>query len=169
MPIAPGDAIAWPALDWRSQPFEALTVVELQHIYMARQKVFSLEQQCIYLDADGLDERAWHVAAWSSSQREPMAYARLLEPGAKYAEASLGRVITTAAGRGIGLGRELVRRSLAHAAIVWPASGIRISAQSRLEGFYEAFGFVAIGARYLEDGIDHTEMLRAALGTTSDA
>jgi hypothetical protein len=28
--------------------------------------------------------------------------------------------------------------------------------------FYAALGFVAIGPPYLEDGIDHTEMLRPA-------
>ena len=37
---------------------------------------------------------------------------------------------------------------------------IRISAQTRLERFYADFGFVAVGAPYLEDGIEHTEMLR---------
>jgi len=39
---------------------------------------------------------------------------------------------------------------------------VRISAQTHLETFYASFGFVAVGPPYLEDGIDHTEMLRAA-------
>ena len=84
----------------------------------------------------------------------------MLDPGVKYPEASIGRVITLGAGRGIGLGRELVARAIARAAEVWPGRAIRISAQTRLERFYEEFGFVAVGAPYLEDGIDHTEMLR---------
>ena len=71
---------------------------ELQHIYTARQQVFAVEQQCIYLDVDGCDESAWHLAAWSPVQREPLAYARVLDPGVKYAEASIGRVITIGAG-----------------------------------------------------------------------
>ncbi len=147
---------------WRFMPFESLTVRELQYIYMARQEVFSVEQQCAFLDADGLDERAYHLAAWSPLQREPLAYARLLEPGAKYVEASIGRVITTAAARGRGFGRETMVRALAHAAHTWPGSAVRISAQSRLEAFYESFGFVVASPRYLEDGIDHTEMVHAA-------
>ncbi len=147
---------------WRFVPFDSLTVRELQYIYMARQAVFSVEQACAFMDADGLDERAFHLAAWSSLQREPLAYARLLEPGAKYAEASIGRVVTTAAARGRGLGRETMVRALAHAAETWPGVDVRISAQSRLEDFYASLGFVVASARFVEDGIDHTEMIRAA-------
>jgi ElaA protein len=148
-------------LVWRFCRFDALRVTELQYIYMARQQVFAIEQQCVYLDADGLDEQAFHLAAWSRQHREPLAYARLLDPGVKYAEASMGRVITVGPGRGRGLGRELVARALEQAAGVWPGGAIRISAQTRLARFYEDFGFVAVGPPYLEDGIDHTEMLRA--------
>ena len=147
-------------LDWRWRRFDDLTVRELQHIFAARQKVFAIEQQCIYLDVDGCDESAWHLAAWSPAQREPLAYARVLDPGVKYEEASIGRVITVGLGRGTGLGRELVARAIAHAGEVWPGGAIRISAQTRLERFYEEFGFVAVGPPYDEDGIDHTEMLR---------
>jgi ElaA protein len=148
-------------LSWRFCRFDALTLTELQYIYMARQNVFSVEQRCAYLDADGLDEQAFHLAAWSTEQRQPLAYARLLDPGVKYAEASMGRVITTAVARGRGLGRELVARAIGHAQQVWPGGALRISAQSYLVSFYAGFGFVAVGPSYLEDGIDHTEMVRA--------
>lgn len=148
-------------LAWRFCRFDELTVTELQYIYMARQKVFAIEQQCAYLDADGFDEHAFHLAAWSTLHREPLAYARLLDPGVKYAEASIGRVITATPARGRGLGRELVARVLGHAQSVWPGGALRISAQTRLAAFYEGFGFAAVGPPYLEDGIDHTEMLRA--------
>jgi ElaA protein len=154
-------------LVWRFVPFDALLVRELQYIYMARQAVFSVEQHCAFMDADGLDERAHHLAAWSPLQRQPLAYARLLEPGAKYAEASIGRVVTTSAGRGRGLGRETMVRALGHAAEVWPGGAVRISAQSRLEAFYESLGFAIVGARYVEDGIDHTEMLHPGLSSAA--
>lgn len=163
MNTATGIAAALPPtdLDWRWRRFDDLGVHELQYIYAARQRVFALEQQCAYLDADGCDEHAFHLAAWSPVQREPLAYARVIDPGVKYAEASIGRVITWGAGRGRGLGREVVVRSIAHAAHVWPGVAIRISAQTRLERFYAELGFVAVGSTYLEDGIDHTEMLLA--------
>lgn len=147
------------ALEWRWKRFDELDVRELQNIYRARQIVFAVEQQCAFLDADGCDEHAFHLAAWSTVSREPLAYARVLDPGVKYAEVSIGRVVTTGAGRGIGLGRELMRRALASTADRWPRAGVRISAQSRLEAFYAGFGFVVVGERYMEDGIPHTEML----------
>ncbi len=156
MPRPPPDAAE---LRWRCAAFDALSVHELQAINSARQQVFSIEQQCIYLDADGCDEASHHVAAWAPGERLPRAYARIVPPGIKYAEPSIGRVITTERGRGTGLGRELVGRVIAHAQALHPGQAIRISAQSRLEGFYAGFGFAVVGERYMEDGIPHTEML----------
>jgi ElaA protein len=146
-------------LRWRWCRFDELSVFELQAIYRARQIVFSVEQQCAYLDADGFDEASYHLAAWSSDPALPLAYARVVHPGQKYVEPSIGRVITTGTARGTGLGRELVRRSIVHCNEVFPGQGIRISAQTRLEAFYAGFGFEAVGAPYVEDGIPHTEML----------
>jgi ElaA protein len=147
------------ALTWRCVPFASLSARELQGIYMARQRVFAIEQACAFLDADGCDELAHHLSAWVPSEREPFAYARLLQPGAKYAEASIGRVLTARRVRGRGLGRELMIRALALAGSIWPGAGVRISAQTRLEPFYASLGFVTTGPPYFEDGIDHTEML----------
>ncbi len=137
-----------------------LGALELARIYRARQEVFSIEQNCVYLDADEADEQSYHVAAWSPAHALPLAYARLVDPGIKYAEPSMGRVITTAAARGTGLGRELVRRVLAASGELHPGQGVRISAQSRLLRFYSEFGFAAVGEDYMEDGIPHIEMLR---------
>lgn len=147
-------------IDWRASRFSELSPVELARIYRARQQVFTIEQQCIYLDADEFDETAWHIAAWSPKSPVPLAYARLINPGRKYAEPSMGRVITTGAARGTGLGRELVRRVLAHSAQVFPGLAVRISAQERLSRFYADFAFTVVGEPYMEDGIPHIEMLR---------
>jgi ElaA protein len=147
-------------LAWRWCRFDDLGVRELQNIFAARQRVFAIEQQCIYLDVDGCDESAWHLAAWSPVQREPLAYARVLDPGVKYPEASIGRVITVGAGRGIGLGRELVARAIAGA----PRSGRAARSASRRRRGSSASTKSSASSRsarpYLEDGIDHTEMLR---------
>ena len=161
----PGPGLAqWPDLQWRWRRFARLGVHDLQYILAARQRVFGIEQACIYLDVDGCDEHAFHIAAWSAAQREPLAYARVLDPGVKYAEPSIGRVVTMPAARGVGLGRDVVRRAIRGARRAWPDRAVRISAQSRLEAFYAGFGFATVGAPYLEDGIPHTEMLLPARG-----
>lgn len=148
-----------PTPRWRWCRFDELNVFELDTIYRARQTVFAIEQQCAYLDADGFDTSSFHLAAWPGQAGLPLAYARVVHPGQKYAEPSIGRVITTSAARGTGLGRELVRRSILHCREAFPSLGIRISAQTRLEAFYAGFGFLPIGDAYMEDGIPHTEML----------
>ncbi len=164
-----------PNVVWRGCEFIDLTLLELQFIFMARQQVFGVEQQCAYLDVDGLDAQAFHLAAWplgdavahsagqafaATAQRMPCAYARVLSPGVKYAEPAIGRVLTTQAGRGVGLGRELMQRAVAHAVTAFPGQGIRISAQRYLTAFYQSLGFVLTGHDYLEDGIPHREMWR---------
>ena len=154
--------MAPPDTTWRWCRFEELDVHALDAIYRARQQVFTIEQACIYLDADGFDAHSFHLAAWSGDRTVPLAYARVVQPGMKYAEPSIGRVITTQAARGTGLGRELVRRAVAHCGEAFPGQAIRISAQARLGRFYAGFGFTAVGAPYIEDGIAHMEMLRPA-------
>ena len=150
------------AITWRWCRFDELDVHALDAIYRARQQVFSIEQACVYLDADGFDAHSFHLAAWSGDRTVPLAYARVVQPGLKYAEPSIGRVITTKAARGTGLGRELVRRAVTHCSEAFPGQAIRISAQVRLKPFYAEFGFAAVGLPYIEDGIAHTAMLRPA-------
>ena len=93
------------SLDWQCQPFAQLKPAQLYSILRLRAEVFVIEQQCIYLDPDGLDAQALHLGAWSDGQL--MAYARLLPPGARAPEPVIGRVITAPAARGTGLGHQL--------------------------------------------------------------
>jgi ElaA protein len=146
-------------LDWQCLRLADFDPLALHRVLRARQEVFVVEQACAYLDADAADECSWHLAAWAPG-RQLMAYARLVDPGVKYPEASIGRVITTASARGTGLGRTLLRRALAECERAWPGQALRISAQSHLVGYYAEVGFVPVGEPYLEDAIPHTEMLR---------
>ncbi len=147
------------ALDWQLKPFAALTPAELQAIHMARQAVFVVEQKCPYQDADDYDAPSHHLCGWHATHPELLAYLRILAPGAKYAEASLGRVITTQAGRGQGLGKALLRQGLKACRQLYPGHAIRISAQHYLERFYQTAGFHTVSALYLEDSIPHIAML----------
>lgn len=153
---APPSELTWA---WRWRAFDALTVHELHHLYQARQQVFVVDQGSIYVDADAYDPQAHHLAAWSPQQLLPLACARVLPPGLKYAEPAIGRVLTLPAVRGQGLGRALMHQALWHAAQLYAGQRVRLSAQSHLQGFYESLGFDAVGAPYLEDTIPHIEML----------
>ena len=116
--------------------------------------------------SDGADRRSWHLLGRDEAG-SLQAYLRVVDPGVKYAEPSIGRVITSPEARGSGLGRRLMAEGLARCGAAWPAHGIRINAQSHLERFYGSFGFVRHGAEYMEDGIPHLEMARPAQQETS--
>ena len=139
---------------WHDRAFTELTVAELYAILQLREEVFVVEQNCVYRDADGLDAASRHLFATVGDALH--AYLRIVPPGAKYTEISLGRIVTAPAARGSGLGRELVRRGLAAVGAV----PVRIGAQLYLEKFYGDFGFRRAGEVYDEDGIPHIEMLR---------
>jgi ElaA protein len=148
---------------WQWARLPALSAPALYAALAARQQVFAVEQQCAYLDADGLDHRAWHLLAWDrTAPATLLAYLRVVDPGAKFAEPSIGRVLTVAARRRSGLGRTLMRSGIAGCATLHPGLPIRISAQRQLQGFYASLGFAVVSEPYDEDGIPHVEMLLAA-------
>ncbi|WP_428421057.1 GNAT family N-acetyltransferase [Methylibium sp.] len=148
-----------PSIIWRCARLNELSPLELQRIHIARQQVFAVEQNCVFQDADEVDERSAHLAAWREGG-VLLGYARIVDPGVKYGEPSIGRVLTTAGARGTGVGRALVQRAVAYAALSFPGQGLRISAQLRLEPFYAEVGFGRVGEPYLEDDMPHIEMLR---------
>lgn len=148
---------------WTCEPFADLSPARLYAILQARQAVFVLEQRCLYQDLDEADPDCSHLCAWSSSEDGSLlAYSRIVPPGVKYDDPSIGRVLTTASARGTGLGRALVARAVATCETQFPGQDIRIGAQDYLRAFYAAFGFEPVGEIYDEDGIPHIEMVRAA-------
>jgi ElaA protein len=148
--------------EWQWSAFADLSVQDLYQVLQKRQEVFILEQTCLYPDLDGLDAGAHHLLGWRNidGKRELAAYMRVLAPGAKYTEMSLGRVLTAPLARGTGIGRELLAEGIAHAERQHPGHRIRIGAQQYLEQFYAGFGFVTFSEPYDEDGIMHIDMLR---------
>jgi ElaA protein len=149
---------------WQWSSFADLTAAQLYAMLALRQEVFVLEQACLYPDIDGLDPGAHHLLGWRSrdGKQQLAAHLRCLAPGAKYEEMSIGRVVTSPAARGTGLGRELVAQGIALARRQHPGHAIRIGAQAHLERFYAGFGFVTVSEPYDEDGILHIDMVLAA-------
>jgi ElaA protein len=143
---------------WRFAPFGELGAREVHDILQARSAVFVVEQNCVFQDMDGADAASWHLFA--RRQGAIAAYCRIVPAGVKFAEPSIGRVLTAQAARSTGLGRSLMREAIGRCAALWPGAAIRIGAQLHLERFYGEFGFARASAPYEEDGIPHIEMLR---------
>ena len=155
---------------WQWSRMTQLTVAELYAVLAARQQVFAVEQHCAFLDADGHDAHAWHLLGWVGDRNAESlaAYLRVLDPGRKFAEPSIGRVLTLHPRRGIGWGSVLMAEGITGGAQAGPRRAIRIAAQQQLEAFYASLGFVTASLPYDEDGIAHIDMLLepdARLGT----
>jgi|TARA_B110000014_G_scaffold264264_1_gene264480 ElaA protein len=147
-------------INWVWKEFKALTADELYSILKLRIEVFSVEQECIYQDLDGIDNLSFHLMGLDNSD-ELVAYLRLISPDVKFKEPSIARVVTSlkANFRGMGLGKLLVEKGIKKSMELYPNQGNRIGAQKRLVGFYEYFGFKISGSAYLEDGIPHINMV----------
>ena len=142
------------ALIWHERAFGELSIGELYSIIALREAVFVVEQNCPYLDADGLDPACRHL--WAIDGHTIHAYCRIVPAGAKYTETAIGRVIVAAVARGTGLGKELMQRAITACG----TGPIRIGAQAHLTKFYGDLGFGVSGEPYDEDGILHVEMIR---------
>ncbi|MBW7834945.1 MAG: GNAT family N-acetyltransferase [Simplicispira suum] len=147
-------------LSWTCKRFDDLGVHALHDALALRCRVFILEQGP-YQDPDEADKMSWHVLGHNEKE-QLVACLRIVDPGARFAEPSIGRVVTAPEMRGQGLGRALMVEGLARCAKAWPGRAVRVSAQAHLQDFYGGLGFVPVGAPYLEDAIAHIEMLRPA-------
>ena len=146
---------------WKVSDFDALDLQVFYQLLRERVAVFVVEQNCPYQDLDELDLESRHL--WAESvDGVILSYARIVPPGKNYREPSIGRVLTSKAGRSRGLGRELMRRALEECLHQYPDAAVRISAQHYLLDFYSGLGFETVRGPYLEDGIPHIEMLRSA-------
>ncbi|HYQ58072.1 MAG TPA: GNAT family N-acetyltransferase [Draconibacterium sp.] len=137
--------------------FKELTTSELYNILQLRAEIFVVEQNCVYNDLDGLDKNAIHQFLEKDGQI--VAYSRLLKPGTRFNDYSIGRVVVKESERGAGLGFQMMEEAKAYIKRNWNAGKIKISAQKYLRKFYEDLGFKIITDEYLEDGIPHYGML----------
>lgn len=151
-------------LRWQFARFDDLPIRDWYTASAARVDVFVMEQNCPFQDNDGADFMSWHLLGWNEENggRELAAYCRLVEPGIKFEEPSIGRVVTPRGFRSKGYGKVLVAEAVRRHESLFPGQPNRIGAQQRLEKFYEEFGYRTASDMYIEDGIPHVEMLRPA-------
>ena len=147
---------------WTLKKFDQLTPAELYAILRLRSEVFVVEQNCVFLDMDDKDQYCHHLMGWRDGAALLVGYSRIVPAGISYAESSIGRIVTSPAVRRQGVGHELLIESIKTLYALYGMRDIRIGAQYYLLRFYEEFGFVQKGEIYLEDGIEHIEMLLTA-------
>ncbi|RRJ88912.1 GNAT family N-acetyltransferase [Paenimyroides tangerinum] len=136
--------------------FKELSLLDLYKSLSLRNQVFIFEQNCVYQDIDGYDEKAMHVMLYEND--DLVAYARIFDKGIKYETASIGRVVVSPEKRNLNLGHVLVNASIQAIHENFETEEITISAQEHLQKFYAAHGFVTTSDMYLEDDIPHVQM-----------
>ncbi|WP_250454743.1 GNAT family N-acetyltransferase [Clostridium tertium] len=145
-------------MEWKIRKFEDLSTKELYNILALRNKVFVIEQECIYQDCDNKDLAAYHL--FCTDDNSIVAYLRILEKDVSYDEISIGRVVVDEKYRGRDLGRKAMKKAIEFINNTYGESPIRISAQGYIKDFYRSLGFIEVSNAYLEDDIPHIEMLR---------
>lgn len=145
-------------LSWTWHAWKSLSPDLLYALLKLRSDIFVVEQNCVFSDMDGIDPQCEHLCG-VDRQGSLQVYLRLLPPGLKFAECSLGRLVTAASARRGGLARAAIEQGLVRLRQRYPGQTVRIGGQRYMEAFYASMGFVPTGEPYLEDGIPHVDML----------
>jgi ElaA protein len=135
--------------------FDELDLRTAYAVWQLRADVFVVEQDCTYRDLDGRDVEPGTRHVVLRDGEEVIGYLRILDEGD---HARIGRVVLARGARGRGLADPLMRAALG-------AIGdgeVELDAQSPLAGWYATFGFEVTGPEFLDDGIPHLPMRRAA-------
>jgi ElaA protein len=146
-------------VNWVLKKFDELAPQELYSILQLRNEVFVVEQNCVFQDADNRDQFSFHLMGWEGEKL--IAYSRIIPPGMVYEFPSIGRVVTSPLARRNGVGKILMKESIKAIEKLFGDAAIKLGAQLYMKKFYESFGFMQSGEIYLEDGIQHIEMMRS--------
>ncbi len=146
-------------LDITTKTFNELTTEELYDLLQLRSEVFVVEQDCVYQDVDGKDQKALHILGYNAQKL--VAYTRIFKPGYYFKEASIGRVVVRAHERKFKYGYTIMNASIEAIKNQYNETTIRISAQTYLKQFYNNLDFYEVGEEYLEDGIPHINMIKS--------
>lgn len=137
--------------------FQQLTLHKLYDILQLRSEIFVVEQNCVYNDLDGYDQKAYHLIM--ELDKRTIGTARILPGGSRFAQVSIGRVVVHKEFRSRNYGKLLMKQAIEYAREKWNDPEIKISAQLYLKKFYEDLGFKTVSEVYDEDGIPHIGMI----------
>lgn len=141
---------------WHIKLFEELTTKELHSLYMERMKVFVVEQQAPFLEADENDLISTHI--FKVENGEIVANARVFEASDGYVH--IGRIFVRKEYRGKGLSRELLETALDYIEEAYPEHTIEMNAEVYIKGLYASYGFKEVAEPEIRSGIAHVWMHR---------
>jgi ElaA protein len=140
-------------------PLAEIPATTLYRILWLRVAVFVVEQKAAYAELDGRDIEPGALHVWAEEDDDVLGALRILDEGDAW---RIGRVVTSTAARGRGVGAQLMRRAIAVCVERDASRRFVLDAQEHLAGWYGRFGFVPSGDPYVEDAIPHVPMMRAA-------
>ena len=139
-------------MEFFAKTFNELSCRELYEIVRARQEIFLMEQNIVCRDFDGVDYDALHC--FLSENGRVVAYLRAY---AFDGVVKIGRVLTLA--HGLGHGRTLMELAMPIIKERFRCDRLTLHSQCHAEGFYEKLGFVRCSEVFLEEGVEHVEMV----------
>jgi len=145
-------------LNIKIKSFLELNTQELYDLLQLRAEVFVVEQDCVYQDVDGKDQKAIHILGYKNQQL--VAYTRIFKPDDYFEYSSIGRVVVKENERHHKFGYDIMNASIKAIYKNYNQTIIKISAQTYLKRFYNNLGFNKVGEEYLEDGIPHIAMIK---------
>ena len=126
----------------------------MYEILKARAEIFIMEQNMHYQDMDNVDYKSLHC--FFIEENRVIAYLRAFYQEDNSDIVRIGRVLTLK--RGIGIGKELMEKSIIAIKEKIDFKKIIMDAQKYAVGFYEKFGFKSISSDFLEEGVLHVVM-----------
>ena len=140
-------------MQFLTKEFNQLSTKELYEILKVRSEIFIVEQKMNCLDMDYVDYDCLHC--YIMENENIVAYLRAYKT--ENYSVKIGRVLTTT--HGIGLGKELMLRSIIEIKKYFSCEKIELHSQISAVGFYEKLGFKAIGERFLEENVWYISMV----------
>ena len=138
------------------KPYNELSKDQFFDILKLRIEIFVVEQSCYYQELDDEDKEAFHVSIYNNGII--VAVGRII-PNLNNREVKIGRIAVRMNQRKKGLASTMMEDMLNFISKKYGDFSVLLSAQTYLIKFYQSYGFNEIGDTYLEDGIEHINMV----------
>ena len=138
------------------KPYKDLSKDQFFDILKLRIEIFVVEQCCYYQELDNEDKEAFHVSIYNDGII--VAVGRII-PNLHNKEVKIGRIAVKMEHRKKGLAYKMMKDIMNFISKKYKNFSVLLSAQTYLIEFYQSFGFKEIGNTYLEDGIEHINMI----------